>query len=195
MGNNLKKLLVIAWIMAVCTGCREDTVIERRTEDTSTVSVAASVGDAGYSQAKRCAVYVCGAVAEPDVYYLPEGSIKQEAVELAGGFAEGAARFYVNLAEAVVDGERIYVPYEDELQTQTGEAGADYGGNEGTKVNINTAGVEELTTLPGIGESKAKAIIAYREENGGFSSIEDICNVSGIKENSFNNIKDYIDVN
>lgn len=134
-------------------------------------------------------VYVCGAVYEPGVYYLEESALKEDALFAAGGYDLGAAEDYVNLAENIVSGEKIYFPYEDEL--------ADGGGlsQDSGKVNINTATKDELMTLPGIGESKAEAIIKYREEHGAFQSIEDITNISGIKEGVYNNIKEYIIVN
>lgn len=140
----------------------------------------------------EAAVYVCGAVVNPGVYYLPADAIKQDALCAAGGFQDGAAEFYVNLAEVVSDGERIYFPYEDELEagySPVAEA------EEDGRININTASKEELMSLPGIGESKADSLIEYRETCGGFKDIEEIMNIPGIKEGIYNNIKDYIVVN
>lgn len=158
---------------------------------------------------QMCAVYVCGAVKSPGVYYLTPGSIKQDALMLAGGFHDGAAEWYVNLAEAAKDGERIYVPYESELKkdgvpsdivkqagdTVTGVTDSGNLGDSGSLVNINKASKEELMTISGIGESRAEAIIKYRTENGAFADISDICKVSGIKEGLYGRIKDYITVN
>lgn len=137
----------------------------------------------------QCIVYVCGAVNNPDVYSLPRGAIKKDALMAAGGFTEGAAYDYVNLAESVSGGEKIYFPYEDELAegivvTQKDETDG--------LININTADSEQLMTLPGIGEKKAQDIIDYREKQGSFQSIEDIKNVNGIKESIYNKIKDKI---
>lgn len=139
------------------------------------------------------AVHVCGAVNCPGVYMLKVGAIKQDALLAAGGFAEGAATDYVNLAEAVRDGEKIYFPYEEELESGIfiSEPGTD--GSEGL-ININTADKDLLMTLPGIGEKRAQDILDYREQHGGFSNIEDIKNVKGIKESIYNNIKDIISV-
>ena len=118
-------------------------------------------------------VYVCGAVASPGVYTLPEGSRVYEAVEMA---------------EEVQNGETV----------EQSSAGEDLSGvsgaSDGGKVNINTADEAGLMTIPGIGESRAKAIIAYREENGKFESIEDIMKIDGIKEKMFDKIKDSITV-
>lgn len=138
---------------------------------------------------KKCIVYVCGAVNNPDVYSLPKQAIKKDALMAAGGFTEGAALDYVNLAESVSDGEKIYFPYEDELAD--GIVVKQENETDGL-ININTAGSEQLMTLPGIGEKKAQDIIDYREEQGSYKSIEDIKNVNGIKESIYNKIKDKI---
>lgn len=145
-------------------------------------------------------VYVCGAVCNPGVYYIPVDSIKQDALLAAGGFAEGACENYVNLAEAVFSGERIYFPYEEELgegySPVSYEGSTVYEGDYGSqKVNINLATADILMTLPGIGAGKAQAIIDYRESVSPFYKIEDIKNVAGIKDNIYNNIKDSIVVN
>lgn len=133
-------------------------------------------------------VYVCGAVVSPGVVSLPEDSRAEDALAAAGGFAENAWREYVNLAERVQDGEKLYFPTLEEtegLSLQEPDSGL---------VNINTADVAALCTLPGIGESRANDIIAYREANGPFESCEDIMNVTGIKTSVYNKIKDKITV-
>ncbi|MBD5096525.1 MAG: ComEA family DNA-binding protein [Lachnospiraceae bacterium] len=137
------------------------------------------------------AVHVCGAVKCPDVYMLKKGAIKQDALLAAGGFDEGAAIDYVNLAEPVKSGEKIYFPYEDELENGIFIRETEADVSEGL-ININTADKNMLMTLPGIGEKRAQDILDYREQYGGFSSIEDIKNVKGIKESVYNNIKDII---
>ena len=146
------------------------------------------------------AVYVCGAVKNPGVYYMDAGDIKDTAIRLAGGFTEDADTACVNLAQRVMEGERIYVPTKEE--TEQGmvfdtEAGAmqEAAQTESGKVNINTAGKEELMKLPGIGESKADAILAYRQEKGKFQSTDELMNIRGIKEGVYNKIKDLIVVN
>ncbi len=138
-------------------------------------------------------VHVCGAVMQPGVYELSKGSRIAQAVDVAGGFAEDADESYVNLAELLTDGTQIYIPTKEEalvLRQESQEVG-----NSSGKVNINTADKALLCTLPGIGETRATDIIAYRQKNGGFSSIEDIMKVSGIKEAGFQKIKDKIVVN
>lgn len=135
-------------------------------------------------------VHVCGAVNEPGVVMLPEGSRGQDALEAAGGLTQDAAVDLVNLAQPLDDGMKLYFP--------TREEAADWQESEQAKeaglVNINTAGVELLCTLPGIGEARAKAIVAHRETNGNFQTIEDIMQVSGIKESAFGKIRDLITV-
>lgn len=133
-------------------------------------------------------VYVCGAVAEPGVVSLSEGSRAEDALAAAGGFSENARRDYVNLAEWVSDGQKLYFPTLEEAESLI-EQESDRG-----LVNINTADVNTLCTLPGIGESRAKDIIAYREAHGAFKSCEDIMQVSGIKNSVYSKISDMITV-
>ena len=137
-------------------------------------------------------VYVCGAVNSPGVYYVSSTALKQEALDLAGGFTEDAAVDYINLAETVVSGEKIYFPYIYELQDGYNMQPEQPDSGSSRYININTATKEQLMTLPGIGESKAEAIIKYREKNGPFQNIQDITKIPGIKEGVYNNIKDHI---
>lgn len=150
------------------------------------------------SSSEMVCVHVCGAVNNSGVYYLEAGSRVHEAVEMAGGLSEDAAEEYINLAAVLTDGEQIYIPTCEEAQEQDFEIASssqsDSSSSDDGLVNINTATSEELETLPGIGQTKAAAIISYRENNGDFSSIEDITNVSGIGESTYENIKDYITV-
>ena len=149
-------------------------------------------------------VYVCGAVVTPGVYQMPEGSRVCDVFQRAGGLTQEAATDYWNQARILQDGEMIYVPMEEQAQERSPEEWASAGssGNahpteddENKKVNINTATKEDLMTLPGIGESKALAILAYRKEQGGFTSVEDIKNIPGIKDAVFSKIVDYITIN
>ena len=133
-------------------------------------------------------VYVCGCVKNPGVVSLNSDSRIYEAIELAGGFTENADTDAVNQAEFIKDGQKIYIPAIGESINSA--EGSDSSG----LVNINTAGILELTTLPGIGESRAQAIIAYRDSNGLFSDINEIMNISGIKQSAFDKIKSYITV-
>lgn len=170
---------------------------------------AGTVGAGEYltESSAQAAVYVCGAVERPGIVYLPEGSRKAEALEAAGGFSEDADRNYVNLAAKIKDGEQIYFPTLSEglisaelvsegLVSEAEKAGlgeAD-GKEEGAAVNLNTADVAALCTLTGIGEARARDIIRYRELNGRFERREDIMKVSGIKEGTYEKIKEQISV-
>ena len=163
-------------------------------------------------------VDVCGAVVNPGVYELSLDSRVFQAIEKAGGYLPGAAASYLNRARSLYDGQQIYVPTQEEVDSQTipltqdetaqdgvVQAGTAQTGTAadntadgtetiqaGQRINLNTADVSQLSTLTGVGESKALAIIAYREENGPFTSIEDIMNVPGIKEGTYEKIKDKI---
>ena len=138
-------------------------------------------------QAEIC-VYVCGSVRSPGIVYLSEGSRLMDAVEAAGGFRDDARPEACNLAQKLMDGEQILVPSRAELQAE--------GAVQGTAVfvNLNTAGREELMTLPGIGEVRAEAILRSRKEEGPFRTIEEITRVSGIGKAAFEKIKAQIRV-
>lgn len=130
-------------------------------------------------------VHVCGAVKNEGVYELSEGSRVVDAIKLAGGLTEAAAKHSVNQAELLTDGVQIFVPFEgEEPSSKKGDG----------RLNINSASKEELMTLPGVGEARADAIIRYRTENGRFKDIKDIMKIGGIKESLFHKLKDKIRV-
>lgn len=179
---------------------------------TGEVETSAVNGEDASAPDKLC-VYVCGAVVNEGVYELPPDSRVSDALRMAGGYSDEALKGYVNLAEKLNDGERIYIPNKIEIddlnilidQDASASKGASKGASEegtetGSKssedgmVNINTADAATLQTLPGIGESKATEIIAYRDEHGAFGSVEDIKNVSGIGEGTFSRISSRIKV-
>ena len=140
-------------------------------------------------------VYVTGAVANPGVYSLDEGLRVCDAVEAAGGLAEDADASTVNLARVLSDGEHIDLPTKAEVEAALVQGPA--GGASGTAaatslVNINTADASALETLSGVGSATAQAIISDREQNGPFSSIEDLMRVDGIGEKKFAKLKDSI---
>ena len=149
-------------------------------------------------------VYVNGAVRQTAVYELLPNSLIQQAIEAAGGFTEEANTAVINLAQPLVDGMQIYVPAQGEEmpvlipttnnQPNTSSPSASGTGNNGGLININTASQAELETLPGIGPTTAQNIIAHREANGLFQTIENIMDVSGIGDGRFNQIKDLITV-
>lgn len=184
MEENMRRMIIIgvcALMLFLVTACSEQGKETVSLETVSEEDVSEVEGSTG-----TIFVYVCGAVQEEGVYELPAGSRVYEAVQLAGGFRGDAATNAVNQAEVLTDETRLYVPT---LAETLAEKSEDDG-----KVNINTATKEELMSLPGVGESRAESIVKYREEVGAFCSIEDIMNVSGIKEGLFTKIKDLIKI-
>jgi competence protein ComEA len=150
-------------------------------------------------------VYVSGAVANPAVYELPPGSIIDDAVRAAGGFATGADPVAINLAAPLADGMQVYVPLLGEVAAtpppvsqppapaateEVRMGGVTIGG----LININTATQTDLEMLPGIGPAMAANVIAHREANGPFATIESILDVPGIGEGRFEAIRDLITV-
>lgn len=141
-------------------------------------------------------VHICGEVRQPGVYELAAGSRVYEALAEAGGVTEAAASDYLNQAAYVSDGQKLVVPAAEDmketslLETQNSSAFSEQP--KEAKVDINTAGEEQLMTIPGIGQSKAKSIIAYRTEHGRFGTIEEIQNIAGIKSGVYEKIKEHI---
>lgn len=191
----MKKRFCLVFLLAVMAvflvSCADDSMLflDGSASDEQYFDGADAVQGASDEQgtASLIMVHICGMVNMPGVYEVEEGSRVYEVVELAGGFASGAAESYLNLAETVADGQKLVVPSLEEAD------GDRYGqavraGDTGL-VNINTADKEELMTLPGIGEAKALAIIAWRTEHGSFQSTEEIMQVSGIKESAYEKIK------
>lgn len=142
------------------------------------------------TDANEICVYVCGEVNYPGVYFLAEESRANDALFAAGGFTEEADQSYVNLASRVKDGDRLYFPGKSETAQEKAAEEALKAG----LVDINTADEALLCTLPGIGSSRAKDIISYRESNGPFESKEDIMKVSGIKDSAYQKLCDRITV-
>lgn len=129
-------------------------------------------------------VHVCGCVVNPGVYELSEGSRVFEAIEAAGGFTEEAAEDSLNLAAVLSDGDQIRIPDKEEAEEMALAPSVSDG-----MVNINTAGLSELMTLPGVGESRAQTILSYRETNGPFEAPEDLMKIPGIKSAVFEKMK------
>jgi competence protein ComEA len=152
-------------------------------------------------------VHVLGAVRRSGLFQLHEGARVMDAVAAAGGFTETADPAAVNLARIVGDGEQLYVPVLGEAQpgappgaavgngNPAGGAGTGNGPSAPTgKINLNTAGVAELETLPRIGPAMAQRIIDFRDANGRFASIDDLRNITGIGEKTFEGLKDLVTV-
>lgn len=159
------------------------------------------------------AVHVIGAVPRPGLYEFAEGARVQDAIDAAGGMLAEASLDALNLAALLEDGQKLVIPYQDGREVSTegetvdlpsveetdpmlSEAPAESGAVESgiELVNINTASLDELNSLPGIGPTIAQRIIDYREVNGLFSTIEDLMNVSGIGPSTFEELKDLITV-
>jgi len=158
---------------------------------------------------KTIKVEIKGKVQNPGVYELEKGSVVKDLIDASGGVLEGTDTTTINLSKRLYDEmvvilyseeeikeSFIYVDYECTCPGITNDATLDeYIDNnieESEKVSLNDASIEELTTLPGIGESKAQKIIEYREQNGPFTKIEDILNVTGIGNSMYEKIKNYI---
>ena len=192
-----------------------DTDQNREAEPNAGSTGRTELSDASSEEAKTLVVHICGAVSAPGVYELPAGSRIIDAVEAGGGFLTEADEACCNLAEEIVDGCQIYImtksescadgqtekkagiqtsPDSDMQTTDRNVRSNSAPALENGLVNLNTADVAALMTLPGIGESRAKAIISYREQHGAFAQIEDIMKISGIKQAAFSKIKDKITV-
>ncbi len=143
-------------------------------------------------------IHVVGAVKKPGVYVFKKTPRICDVIKAAGGFKKNASTVSINLAQSIEDGSQLSVETKKQYnkrQRQIRETAENSTGSsdaEGSKVNINEAGADQLMTLPGIGESKAQAIISYREDSGKFNKVEDLMNISGIKNGVFDKIKERI---
>ncbi|MBP1914845.1 helix-hairpin-helix domain-containing protein [Lederbergia galactosidilytica] len=132
-----------------------------------------------------------GAIKKPGLYEVEEGERVYDVVEKAGGLLKTADEKQINFAMKLYDEMVIYIPEINELGPEVSYPG-EMNSNNDEKVNINQADAAELETLPGIGPSKAATIIQYREENGSFKEIEELMNISGIGEKTFEKLKEQI---
>ena len=140
---------------------------------------------------------ISGAVKTPGVYQLPQESRMQGVIQMAGGLIPDANTSAVNMAARLMDGQKIIIPLEgEEIPITKSNPVEEISGATSVAdmqpININTATQEELETLPGIGPSKAAAIIEYRSSHGPFTTLEDILEVSGIGEKTLDGFKDWI---
>lgn len=177
--------------MLFCAGCS----LEQRVSSEEEALVFFREGlqgeeTAGAEEVPHLKVFVCGAVDHGCVVELPQGSRVEDALEAAGGFAPQAHREYLNLARVLVDGEKLYFPTVEEAEVLLQQEALARSG----LVDINRADLSGLCTLPGIGESRAADIIAYREQQGLFSTVEDLLKVDCITESIYNKLADKITV-
>ncbi|HIX98750.1 MAG TPA: helix-hairpin-helix domain-containing protein [Candidatus Dorea intestinigallinarum] len=216
-----RRLTAVLWILVILTGCLngcekkeetsgiEEISLEEDGEEASsgeedspekTGEETREKGQEPEQETDAIFVYVCGQVAAPGIYELSAGARVYQAIERAGGTLEGASPESLNLAQQAEDGQKIYVPSKEEAEAGTFPQDDSWGAASssreqgGGKVNLNTAGLEELMTLTGIGQTRAEAIITYREEEGAFQAPEDIMKVDGIKEGIYEKLKDEITV-
>jgi len=197
--NETKNLLEISDEMSIINTVSETTIYENsklKSQDTTKIS----------SENPKIFIHIYGAIENPNVYKCEESIRLFELIDIAGGFTNDADRNYLNLSQVLFDGMKIFVPTIEEVEQNivlkenlnTHEMGIQDSVSselQTAKVNINTAALEELMTLSGIGESKAASIIKYRENVGSFRTIEEIMNISGIKAAAFEKIADSICVN
>ncbi|MGO5053410.1 helix-hairpin-helix domain-containing protein [Lachnospiraceae bacterium LCP25S3_G4] len=200
--------LILIFLLFHNNGCgkkednQSDTIkLEEQTEETNEKEEQQEVQEKNKTilEKNNIYVYVCGAVYSPGVYELTATSRIYEAMEAAGGVTQQGDAAYLNQAQVLTDGQKVYVPTLEEtsqLEPNMTIGGSDELRSQTTdgKIDLNKATKEELLTLPGIGESKADSIITYREEHGAFEHIEDIKQITGIKEGVYNKIKDMITV-
>lgn len=161
-----------------------DKVFNMGTKD----SLGETSDDAGYIY-----THITGEIKKPGVYKMKVGTRMDDLVKEAGGLTDEADIDLINLSEKLVDEERIIVPAKG-AANNTDETSHAASAVQTKKININTADINELTSIPGVGEKTAQKIIDYREKKK-FKKIEDVMNIDGIGENKFKNMKDYISVN
>ncbi len=196
--NQFIKMALSVMFLCVFSACVDRNV---QTSESESLTVLAKLSDASGKQndiveenkenaaaqietPQTAFVHICGEVVYPGVYEVAADARVCDVLLLAGGFTDEAEADSVNMAQYVFDGMQVVIPSEN---SQIAEMGTSSG-----KINLNTATKEELCTLPGIGESRAEDIIAYRTTHGGFSTIEEIMQVSGIKNAVYSRIKDLI---
>ena len=145
---------------------------------------------------KMIVVEIKGEVANPDVYQISEGSIIRDLITKAGGLTNEANIDKINRADKLRDNQLIVIPNKNELSNANTNINVSKEGNtaEDGIININTASLEELQKINGVGEVKAKSIINYREKNGGFKSIDEMKNIEGIGDKTFEKMKDQITI-
>lgn len=190
MFDNLGKeqqFLILGLIMAILVGCA---VIVIKNYFPGSQSSAVQIVNPDQNEEKpivpKIIVHISGAVKVSGVYSLKPGQRVMDAISAAGGYRVNADLDKINLAQAISDGQKIVIPFKSLGKNFEGEVESE------KTVNINTAGLEELTKISGIGPATAKKIINYREKNGGFRSLDELKEVGGIGPKKLEKMKPYL---
>jgi competence protein ComEA len=201
---DLRRVALVAVLALVVVGLGVRQLAGSRASDAAAADVARTLpvapapgGDPASTAAPEVTVHVAGAVRRPGVYRLKRGSRVDDAVRLAGGAVARADLSAVNLAAVAEDGRQVLVP----VKAPTGDGGGGTGGSSApgsavapAKVNLNTATLEELDTLAGVGPATAQKILAHREQHGAFGSVEELGDVPGIGEVRLAALRDLVTV-
>lgn len=198
--KNYKQILIICGLLIAIIVCVVIYFYKNKQEDYSYLEVSNNevISEINVVQEVKVEIFVhvTGQVVNQGVVRVQEGARVIDAIEAAGGAKAEANLSKINLAYLLEDGMKIYVPSVNDDENvefvSSGSGNSESSNKEVLRVNINTATSEELEKLPGVGESIANRIVAYRKENGKFRSIEDLKNVSGIGDAKFNNIKEFV---
>jgi competence protein ComEA len=167
------------------------TQVDEEAEETASKEVSEPKKQ-GSSEEDSVFVDVKGSVKHPGLYKVKKGERLKYVIDSAGGFTADADIKLINLSVKVTDEMLIYVPKVGEVESGIPIIQGEKSDSDETKINLNSGTLEEFETLPGIGPAKAAAFVQYREENGPFIKIEDIKNISGIGDKTFEKLKEYI---
>lgn len=193
MQNISTKMKIVIAVVVVIIATTVGIYMYKQTQE-NTVSYYGNEEQSEETHISQITVHITGAINNPGVVVLEEGARIVDALEAAGGETEEADVNRLNLAYVLEDGEKLYIPSKNEEEQEYITQGKDNMPEGQSKININSAQIEELITLPGVGEATANKIIEYRKENGKFQKIEDLKNVPGIGDSKFENIKMLIKV-
>ena len=191
--NISTKMKIVIAVVVVIIATTVGIYMYKQTQE-NTVSYYDNEEQSEETHISQITVHITGAINNPGVIILEEGARIVDALEAAGGETEEADINRLNLAYVLEDGEKLYIPSKNEEEQEYITQGKDNMSEGQSKININSAQIEELITLPGVGEATANKIIEYRKENGKFKKIEDLKNVPGIGDSKYENIKTMIRV-
>lgn len=191
--NISTKMKIVIAVVVVIIATTVGIYMYKQTQE-NTVSYYGNEEQSEETHISQITVHITGAINNPGVIIIEEGARIVDALEAAGGETEEADVNRLNLAYVLEDGEKLYIPSKNEEEQEYITQGKDNMSEGQSKININSAQIEELITLPGVGETTANKIIEYRKENGKFQKIEDLKNVPGIGDSKYENIKTMIRV-